>query len=45
MLTDKEKAELKRLNRKLLFGVGKGATRKEVMRAFDLQRKKQGTQK
>jgi len=40
MLTKKEQSELKRLNKKLLFGVGKKATRKEVMRAFDLQRKK-----
>ena len=39
-LTKKEQAELKRLNRKILFGQGKKATRKEIMRAFDLQRKK-----
>jgi hypothetical protein len=40
MLTQKETAELKRLNKKILFCAGKKATRKEIMRAFDLQRKK-----
>ena len=36
MLTKKEHAELKRLNRKLFGGKG---TRKEVLRALELKRK------
>lgn len=39
MLTKKESAELKRLNRKIL--VARKGTRKDVMRAFELQQKKQ----
>ena len=37
-LTNKEKAELARLNRKILLR--QKVTRKQVMRAFDLQRKR-----
>ena len=39
MLTKKEAAELRKLDRKLLNG--RPVTRKEVMRAFELRHKKQ----
>lgn len=40
-LTQKELTELKRLDRKLLNG--RPVTRKQVMRAFDLRRRKHAT--